>query len=203
MARWYEQVYGRSYYEAIKNLNSAFKEGKCASQPVIDVRGKKIPRPFSFRELILKGLEAFDSGKIPDPSSNFFEVEGGSCSATIPSENGKKFKIIPVCKELITLSDNLDFIEKDYGSIHGIEVDVNACGRYISYDEAIKNRAWLAVLEEDRHLLKACAEFFYKRFDVQRGMLFCHSTKGLRAIVQVGSHAYGDLNLNGPTIFPL
>jgi len=205
MVSGYNQIHGKSYFEAIQNLNRAFSQGECAAQPLIEIAGIRIPRPLSFRELILKGVEAFSSGKIPDPSAGFFEAGAGSCSATIPSPDGTKLKFIPICRELITLADNLDFIDLEYASICGIEVDyaLANCNKPNSYETAITNRAWLAALEEDSHLLKVCADFFYKRFGVQNAMIFSPSAKGLRAITQVGTHAYGHTNLNSPTMFPI
>ena len=136
---------------------------KCTSDPATlqplhqKGDGKKIYRPLTIRESILAKVEDFNreydkSGIKRDLEDRlkFFDCNANlsSCTGVAYKAATSKFKIIPLCPNLIELASdfNQDFIPIDYNLIDGYHLDWQHDDNY----EAL----WLAALEEDQTLLR-------------------------------------------------
>lgn len=185
--------------------------------PFIMDNGSKIYRPLTFKENIEARVNDYNTEKNPDGSirteeerQRFFTTWLDSCTGIAykgiaDKKKSTKFKIIPECRELITIDRTIngEFLPVDYDSLQGIELD-SSKGIYnvlLTKDKILNHEAWNEAVQ-DKSLLKNYADIV---FSLKKGKLMGFWTRSntddneLRALCIncLGSYsgAYGDYDL--------
>lgn len=142
-------------------------------QPCIQILGDEIPRPLSLKENIEARVNDYEKLTNPDGSKRkrkerlkLFKESLDSCTGIAYKSGSTKFKIIPVCKELMSIDEDYDgsFLQIDYDCLEGFELDSskNKYSEALTKNEAQEHPAWRAVVEEDLTLLKSYTNIIYK-----------------------------------------
>ena len=173
----YDFSKGSTYGKAIHDLRQAFKKGECNAQPLfVKDNGRKVVRPLTFKETIEKRVNDYNVLENPDGSKRteekrlrLFNVYLDSCTGIANKKNSKKFKIVPVCKELILIDKNFNdaYLPVDYNSIGGNVVD-GSKGKFnqlLTEREVLNNAGWIEALEGDKALLKEYSGIVYSLRD--------------------------------------
>jgi len=132
-------------------------------------------KPLTFKETILARVEAYESG-----DKSLFDTWLDSCTGIVYKSGTTKFKIVPNCEQLRTISKDFSgaFLPITYDAINASierretsddnlsptmyatidlpELD-STRGKYntlLTYAESLEHPGWLAALEGDRELLK-------------------------------------------------
>jgi hypothetical protein len=124
--------------------------------------------------------------------------------------------IIPCCDRLITLDSSFSekFIDVPYGTLPGIELNLTKSkyGSFLTKQEVLQHKGWLALFENDAVLLKEYADLV---FSLNKGNLMAFwlrpktnvTRPELRAVcvysLSNGSPAFGSYNLNDSARFLL
>jgi len=124
--------------------------------------GSKIYRPLTFKETIEAKVNDYNSGKTDEERKRLFETWIDSCTGVCYKVGTTKFKIIPVCKELILIDKdfNESYLRENYDSLNGIELD-SSDGKYnelLTKSEILNHPAWLEAVENDKALLRECRD---------------------------------------------
>lgn len=146
-------------------------------------------RQLTFKEDLKARLEDFNRLKNSDGSDRtlddrliLFSRWNDSCTGVAYQKRTGKFKIIPVCGELITIGRdfNAGAISIDYKLVQGVELD-RASGKYntsLTKHEIENHEAWRAAVEGDVALLKAYRDVVFAAYkekfgsDLAKGMGF-------------------------------
>ena len=95
-------------------------------------------RPLTFKENLQAKVEDFETLRNPDGTKRTMEDRLklsntflDSCTGTGYQKGAAKFKLIPLCIELITIAENFGqpYIKKPYNQMEGIELDTSK-GKY-------------------------------------------------------------------------
>lgn len=181
--------------------------------------GSQIYRPLTFKEVIQ--AKVIDYNTLHNEEGNerdledrlrFFNHWIDSCTGMAYKAGTTKFKVVPVCKELITIKKgfNEEFLPIEYDSIVGLELDTGE-GKYdtsLTKKEVMNHKAWLAAVDEDKSLLKEYRNIVFDqlkaKYDRDIGMGFYFADVGeeddeLRALfvnnLDNNSNADGNNNL--------
>jgi len=159
--------------------------------------------PLTFKETIEARVNEYNKG-----NKELFNNWLSTSSGIVYKANSTKFKIIPLSKKLVNIDKdfNDDFISVDYSSFKEQELDFSK-GKYdksLTQDEVLEHKAWNAMLEEDKTLLKAYTDIIFKGFNKDKAMgVYKHDNPRkdqLRAlhVVNIGnnSSANGSINLS-------
>ena len=184
--------------------------------------GSEIYRPLTFKENIAARVEDYETElnldgteRSHDDRLRLFNRRWLTSSCGIAHKaKSSKFKIIPVCQELITIAQdfNLTYLPINYDSLTGTELDrVN--GKYdtlLTKPEVLNHPAWNAAVEGNSKLLKTYADIvFAERPDDPKLMRFWLLNKPnedqLRALfvnnLDYNSNASGDYYLSSSGSF--
>lgn len=142
-------------------------------QPSIQIFGDEIPRPLSLKENIEARVNDYEKLTNPDGSKRrrkerlkLFKKSLDSCTGIAYKSDSTKFKIIPVCKELMLIDEDYDgsFLEADYDCLEGFELDSGKSkyNEMLTKNEIQEHPAWRAAVEDDLALLKAYTNVIYK-----------------------------------------
>lgn len=157
-------VEGSTYANAVHQLQANYQAGECPAQPTIEVAGTQVVRAFTIKENLEARLNDFNTVQNPDGSARswadrvqLFTKYHDSCSGVGYQGGTTKFKIIPICAELITIARGFNnfFLTAPYASLPGIELDTGR-GKYnqlLSKREVLDHGGWRAVAEDDISLL--------------------------------------------------
>jgi len=161
------EFHAKTYGLALEKLRNSRKN--IDPKHLITIEGKKYIRPLTFKETIEAKLNAYESGTNDEEKNLLFNYNIATCTGVAypssDSKNVKVFKIIPICKELITLDSAFkeSSLKIPYNSLEGIELDITK-GRYgklLTISDFKNHPAWIAALEEDRHLLNEYANLAF------------------------------------------
>ena len=191
------QTKGNEDYKIIKT--STYAEGAAKLREVG-------AQPKTFKENIEARVIAYENG-----DRRLFDTWLNSCTAVVNKERSTEFKIVPKSKDLITISEHFNdaYLPVTYADVkNGIELD-SSKGKYnqlLEEGEPLVHEGWLAVVEEDKALLKALHDIYFKGFKRDLGMGFFvrqdtsgDRLRGLRALFVLNlyhnSTANGDYSL--------
>ncbi|MBU0470714.1 MAG: hypothetical protein KKA62_02055 [Nanoarchaeota archaeon] len=148
-----------TYASGVHALRKACKENKNSPHPqyVLD-DGRGIYRPLTLGEII--------SARLQD--SSLFEFLLESCTGIAYKKKSTKFKIIPLCKELITIYERFDrpYLGINYDQLICEEFDKHKIGynRWQNRAEAKKDPLWLAAVG-DKDLLSDYVDEVFDRLN--------------------------------------
>ncbi len=125
-----------------------------------------ISRPLIFKETIQARMDQLrKTGEFGCLWTSWLD----SCSGIAYKANTTKFKIVPLCGQLLSLRPvRAGFLEVDYEGLPGVELD-SAGGVYSDHlpdvDAVVEHEGWLVVMENDRKLLRQYAEVVFGRLN--------------------------------------
>jgi hypothetical protein len=195
-----------TYARAIQSLRQSYANGECDGQPFIKEAGKKIAIPLTFKQTIEARVNDYNSNH---PSFKerlmLFNVCLSSCSGVAYKANSDKFKVIPVCKQLIEIPYDFSQEEMDinYKSLQGPELDRGKAedGKPLTKSEVLEHPALLAAVEDNKKLLKAYADIVFAETRTNELMGFYLRSKSdketLRTIKVHDLGNYSNTNGNG------
>ena len=159
-----DYVEGSNYLQALQALRTSYASRECPNQPTVTINGQTYVRPPTLYEVLKARVEDFNCKTNPDGTPRdgedplrFFKVWLDSCTGRHYKRGTTKFKIIPVCPQLITLSagPRADYLELPYADSVSDERD-SSNGKYgvnLSKSEVLEHSDWLFVTNENRALL--------------------------------------------------
>ena len=120
-------------------------------------------RPLFFRENLQARVNDYRSNE--GDKLRLFKTWLDSCCGVAYKGGTTKFKIVPRCRELVTIQRdfNREFMPINYDSVQGVELD-SSQGKYrtlLTQQEVLEHPAWLAAVEGDKDLLKAYSEIIF------------------------------------------
>ena len=216
-----------TYALGVDALRESYENGECSLQPTyIQLDGSRIVRALSFKENLQARIEDYNilnnsdgSAKTDDERLRLFNRWNDSCTGIAYKVGTTKFKIVYQSMELITIDKEFEvgFLQVDYDSIDGIELDSNDAkyGTLLTSSQAKSHPAWLAAVENDNVLLSEYADIVFsllnEKYKKKDGMRFWvrsnTETDELRALwvgdLGINSNAYGDNYLNDDGSFLL
>ena len=177
-----------TYASAVAQLQKAaseFYKGKSEilHPTFVKDNGSIIFRPLTFKEDLVAIVEDFETLRNPDGSKRstaerltLFNNYKDSCTGIKYKKNSTKFKIEPVCKDLITIPPgfNRPFIGIDYESASGIELD-SSKGKYsqlLTKKQVLELPAWKEAAEGDTEILKTYTNIVFKALKQDEAMGF-------------------------------
>ncbi|MBU0470713.1 MAG: hypothetical protein KKA62_02060 [Nanoarchaeota archaeon] len=194
-----------TYASGIRALHKECRKDENSPHPRYVLGDEKsIHRPLTLGEIL--------SARLQKPS--LFDSSLISCTGIMYKKRSPKFKIIPLCEELITIPDgfNEPYLNVNYNLLLGEEFDINQVGRYINKHnrraDAKKNPLLLAAVGGDKDLLSDYVDEVFDELNKpgkKKGMAFDvrknTATDELRALsidfLNGFSDIYGDLSLCG------
>jgi len=135
-----------------------------------------LARPLTFKETVQARLDQYEQYKGKDLSLWTSSLD--SCSAIAYKANSTKFKIIPVSDKLLDLEHSRDsFVSVRYDDLPGDELDTedDDYSEFLTFDQVVKHKGWLAVMENDGKLLRRYAEVAFAKLDIGIAMSFVTS----------------------------
>jgi len=170
--------------------------------------GSRIYRALTFKEDIEARVTDYENNKDTEERKRLFQRWNDSCTGVAYKNATTKFKIVPMCSQLITLDKDFNGggLAIEYDDIAGIELD-RAAGKYTAHltkDEVLANEGWRAAVEDDLELLKTYRDIVFTELKRDDAMAFCVLDKPaedqLRALfvydLNVDSSACGNFDLN-------
>ncbi len=128
--------------------------------------GSQIYRPLTFKEDIEAKVDDYETLRNPDGSERtkeerlkLFSRWLDSCTGIANKKKSTKFKVVPVCKELVLIDKNFNqhFLPVYYESVDGVELDSKK-GKYNQplpeEKDFLENAGWREGAENDLTLLK-------------------------------------------------
>ena len=170
-----------TYAKGAYNLQKACQKRTDSPHPTFtQPDGSLIYRPLTFKENIQ--ARVIDYNTLKDEEGNerdledrlrFFNHWIDSCTGMAYKAGTTKFKVVPVCKELITIKKgfNEEFLPIEYDSIVGVELDTSD-GKYdasLTKKEVMNHKAWLAAVDEDKTLLKEYRNIVFEQLKAKHG----------------------------------
>ena len=181
------------YAKGVHALREDANKDPNSQQPTwIQADGSSIIRPLSFRETIKARVNDYES---PTPSNDrlrLFHTWLDSCTGYASKKESTKFKLIPQCKELITLPQTFNeyALPIDYNTIQGIKLDTSTAkyNQRLTKQEVLNHPAWREALEQDLPLLKTYTDIIFAELKKPKGAMVFYvrsnfSTDGLRALL--------------------
>lgn len=212
-----------TYVLGVHALQEKVKTGKYPQHPLFILDdGTKIARPLTFKENIEAIVNDYNTLKDENGRNRTKEERlhllkeswKDSCTGAAYKAKSTKFKIIPVCKELITMPKDFskNFLPVDYDSVQETKLD-SSKGKYnqlLPQKDVLEHEAWLAAVEGDKTVLKEYSDIIYSQLK-QNAMGFYArqntNTDELRAVVvhSLGGNSYasGFWDLDGSSRFLL
>ena len=158
------------------------KEENCQHTMFTQDNGKMVYRPLTFKENIAVRVNDYEMLKNPDGSERTAEERLrlfgrwlDSCTGIAYKAGTTRFKIIPICEQLITIKKGFTkcFLLIDYDHINGVELD-NKNGKYntlLSQNETLEHPGWRTAVD-DNQLLKTYAQIIFAEKNQNKAMGF-------------------------------
>ena len=140
-----------------------------------DPQHNGVYRPLTFKENLQARVEDYESHQ-GEERVRLFNIWLDSCTGIAYKAGTNKFKIIPVCEQLITIDKefNSASLSLDYDSLQGTELDKSK-GKYkklLTQQEILEHPGWLAAVEGDKSLLQAYADIVFAEKKAEKVMGF-------------------------------
>ena len=125
-----------------KKNNHSYVEGSTYAEAKNQLSSDE--RPPTLKEIMVARIE----------QPELFKVFLDTCTVIIKKEDSNFIKIVPMCKELLTLDKNFNenYLQVDYESIEGLEINKNTDMKYL----------WLLAMGGDNSENKALYEEYKK-----------------------------------------
>jgi hypothetical protein len=211
-------IEANNYGLALQELRATLPQGN-AFHPLVS----GLPRPLTIKETLLSCIENFNTSHNPDGTERslkdrkrLFLDYFDTCTGIHYNPNTDKFIIIPCCDRLITLDSSFseEFVNVPYGTLPGVELDrtKSKYGSFLTKQEVLQHKGWLALFENDAVLLKEYADLV---FSLNKGNLMAFWLKPktnvtspeLRAVcvysLSNSSPAFGSYDLSSNACFLL
>ncbi len=199
-----------TYALGVHALEDAARSDANSAQPFFVKRnGERIVRPLTFKETIEARVNDYESHSPSDDRLRLYRVWLDSCTGIAYKAGSTKFKIIPECEDLILIEKafNQPFVQRDYDSLHGIELDSAQAmyGVLLSKGEVLNHPGWRAAVENDLALLRAYADIVFSEPNPRQEAMAFHVRQNtvkdeLRALLvdnlSNDSIACGDVSLS-------
>jgi len=149
---------------------------------LITIDETEFVRPLTFKETIEARLDGYKTDSDDEEMFLLLNRPGLTCTGIaypnyrmFSNLNNDKFKIIPLCKELITFDSERDylFLLTSYESLEGIELDKTK-GIYnelLTKEQVKIHPGWLAAVEGDQKLLSEYADLIFS-LRTNKSMMF-------------------------------
>ena len=137
--------------------------GECDAQPLFTAyAGDGIVRPLTFRETLEARVIDYNSKDKSDKKRlELFNVWLSPCTGVAYKKDSTKFKIIPECRELITIMQSFREAEMgiDYDSLQGKELDRTKAkyNTLLTEQEVLEHPGWLAAVRRIAWLVSRVA----------------------------------------------
>ena len=161
----YEIVPGANYFDGLQKLRT----GDTSLQSHILQGDRRLARPLTLRETMIARLEKYFGGG--GNNLQLFNIYNDTCTATVHTvEDQSHVTIIPESRNLITLQQNVDFIQanqaelaKETGVVYVINRDKKGqkYNQPLSETEVNKNEGWIFSAEEDTKTIEDYADLAY------------------------------------------
>jgi len=208
----------------IHALRDAYTRGDCPDHFTVEIEGSNLVRPLTFKENIEARVNDYKTLTNPDGSKrtkeerlHLFSRWLDSCTGVVYKKKTSKFKIVPVCNELVTIDKGFGgaYLTIDYDKVVGTELD-RKNAKYeelLTKAEVLEHPAWLTAVEEDRTLLEKYTQIVFselkEKYNQDTGMIFWVTSNTAqdqgRALfvyyLVISSGAYGNDNLNSDGSF--
>lgn len=209
-------TYALSVHELLRKAEAEPTLG----HPKISISGKVVYRPFTFEEDIATRVEAYEKAGSEAERFTLFNNWLDSCTGAAYKAKTTKFKIIPVCNQLITIDEDFrsSFLSGSYRDFTDVELD-SSKGKYgtsLSKSEILGHPAWLACVNDNKPLLKTYTDIVFaeyaKKYGKAKKLMGFYvrqntDTDELRAVVVHNldgiSNASGSWNLSSSSRFLL
>ena len=181
----------------------ALREQCIKENNLVHPKLNSVYRPLTFKETIEARVEEYNKG-----NKVLFNYGFSTSSGIVYKANSTKFKIIPLCEQLIQIPKDFkkEYLPADYSNFKELELDFSK-GKYdegLTQTEVLDHPAWNAMLEDDKALLKAYSDIIFKDYKKSNAMGFYKtdnpSKDQLRPLfvsnIDFVSDADGDDNLN-------
>ena len=162
----YNLVSGDTYALGVHALREACVNDPNSAQLLFTKDdGSEIYRPLTFKETIRARVDDFNTSvaengeeRSLDERLKLYAHYIDSCTSIAYKAETTKFKVIPVCKKLITIdsSFNENFLPVDYDTLSGVELDSSneKYDQSLTKQEIENHSGWRTALEDDLDLLK-------------------------------------------------
>ncbi len=167
----YEIISSNNYNDAMDDLRLCYKTHAFSNeQKLYPTDDGDVIRPLTYRETMEILVNNYESGykdKELSERVEFMQPENlYTCTGVVFKKDTDFFRIIPECKELILIEDNLenelDACYKDFSRL-GYELyrPHLICNKVLSKEQALEHTGWLALFEFDRSLLGAYVDIVF------------------------------------------
>jgi len=162
----YSFIEAKPYAVAVHKLRKSLADAPSDIHPKFTISaGTHIFRPLTFKENIEARINDYET-KNPDGSARtdaerqkLFKVYLDSCTGIAYKAGATKFKIAPICPELINIdkSFNSEFKPVDYATFTGKEFDSSQdiYNSLLTETQFLNHKAYKFLYEEDANLMKA------------------------------------------------
>ena len=163
----------QTYALGVQALRDSYKRGECPSQPTVEIDGKQWVRPLTLKENLQARLEVFET--VTDMNGKGYPLQDRlrlfnhwieSCTGIVHEEGTTRFKVIPICRALITIDPLFDerVILVSYDDIHGdnnITLDSNdgIYNKWLTREQVMNHPAWRAIVGDDEDGRKLLQEY--------------------------------------------
>jgi len=186
-----------TYALGVQALRDVYARGECPGHLTVEIEGSKLVRPLTFKENLEARINDYETLTNSDGSERtkeerlklFTERWLDSCTGVAYKAETTKFKLIPVCRELVTIDKDFNdsYLTVDYNSIAGVELDSSQEGvKYrpvLTQAEVLEHPAWLTAVEEDRTLLENYTQIVFselkEKYNRDTGMGFWVRTENI------------------------
>ena len=183
-----------TYARGVHAMQKACEKETSSLHPLFIIdNGSQIYRPLTFKEVIQARVTDYNTLQDEDGNERdledrlrFFNHWIDSCTGMAYKAGTTKFKVIPLCRELITIKKSFNdaFLPVQYDNIVGVELDTGK-GEYdrsLTKKEVVNHKAWLAAVEDDKSLLKEYRDIVFAqlktRYNLDTGMGFYFADVG-------------------------
>jgi len=160
----YQFIEDNPYAKTVHELQKTLTANSNNTHPFIKDKNTKIYRPLTFKENIEAKINNYETLNTPNntPRSDeerekLFKVYLDSCTGIAYQKGTTKFKINPVCEELITIDKKFkdEFKTIDFASFAGFALDSkdDIYNKLLTKNQFLNHRAYNALFNNDASLM--------------------------------------------------
>ena len=170
-------IYAPTYARGVEQLSLDCKSEVYDPHPKFKVNGVEVVRPFTVAENMRARVEDFNRLRNADGSARSLEDRLAlwnawldSCTGVANKAGTNKFKLIPVCKELIMIAPGFTepFLPCEYDSLDGVEFNSRnrkyKYNKWMTQENVLAHPAWIEATEHDADLLREYATIAFANF---------------------------------------
>ncbi|MDP3698103.1 MAG: hypothetical protein Q8R47_00800 [Nanoarchaeota archaeon] len=191
-----------TYAQGVDALKEACKAEANPAHPQFVLNdGSRVYRPLTFKETIEAQVTDYENHKDPEERLRLFKRQNDSCTGIVYQAGTTKFKIVPICLQLITIYKDFNgtALSIKYDDLEGVEVD-RAAGKYTAWllkDEVLTHEGWRAAVEGDIELLKAYRDIVFAERNTAMAFAVLDRPTDDQIRFLFASHIYNNFNAVG------